>query len=231
MGSWLFRWTGRVALGLACLALCLFALSLVLRLPADPALYPPQDEAVKILVVDHGYHASLLLPRETLADIATAERLPKLSAALAIFSAFDHVEIGWGEENFYRFVPSASVAAIPHVLRAMFNPANRSVLHLVGIDGDAGRVFSSSDMIPLNLSPLGLKRLARALDAQFDELAPLGPGLYGPSAFFSARDRYHLFNTCNHWVGQMLAIAGLPYAPVESFVSTGLMADLRRRAQ
>jgi hypothetical protein len=28
----------------------------------------------------------------------------------------------------------------------------------------------------------------------------------------------------------MLALAGVPYAPVESFISAGLMADLRRRA-
>jgi hypothetical protein len=61
-------------------------------------------------------------------------------------------------------------------------------------------------------------------------VAPLGPGLYGPSAFFAAQDRYHLFNTCNHWVGQLLALAGVPYAPVEAFISAGLMADLRRRA-
>jgi uncharacterized protein (TIGR02117 family) len=213
----------------------LVGLSFALRQPADPALYPPQGNAITIRVVDHGYHAGLILPRYILTDMAAAENLPRLSAALAVFSAFDHVEIGWGEENFYRSVPAASLAAIPHVLRAMLNPANTSVLHIVGINGDARRAFPSGDLITLNLSPAGLKRMVRAIDAQFrvpssGEIVPLGPGLYGPSAFFAAQDRYHLLNTCNHWVGQVLALAGVPYAPVEAFISAGLMADLRRRA-
>ncbi len=235
MGNWLIRWTRRFALGIAALAILLVALSFALRQPGDPALYPPQRDAITIHVVDHGYHAGLILPRQALADVATAEDLPRLSAALAVFSAFDQVEIGWGEENFYRSVPTANLSAIPHVLRAMLNPANSSVLHIVGFNGDAGRAFPTSDLITLNLSSAGLKRMTRAMDAQFrvpssGEIAPLGPGLYGPSAFFAARDRYHLLNTCNHWIGQMLALAGLPYAPVEAFISAGLMADLRRRA-
>jgi uncharacterized protein (TIGR02117 family) len=210
-------------------------MSFALRQPADPALYPPQADAITIRVVDHGYHAGLILPRQTLADMAAAERLPRLSAALAVFSAFDHVEIGWGEENFYRSVPTASLAAIPHVLRAMLNPVNSSVLHIVGFNGEARRAFPVSDLITLDLSLTGLRRMARAMDAQLrvpssGEVVPLGPGLYGPSAFFAAQDRYHLFNTCNHWIGQMLALAGVPYAPVESVISAGLMANLRRRA-
>jgi uncharacterized protein (TIGR02117 family) len=224
-----------VAIGIASLAFLLLGLSFALRQPADPALYPPQSDAITIRVVDHGYHAGLILPRQALAELAEAESLLRLSAALTVFSAFDHVEIGWGEENFYRSVPTASLAAIPHVLRAMLNPANNSVLHMVGFNGESRRAFPSSDLITLNLSPAGLRRMAHAMDIQFrvppsGDIAPLGPGLYGPSAFFAARDRYHLFNTCNHWIGQMLALAGVPYAPVESFISAGLMADLRRRA-
>jgi uncharacterized protein (TIGR02117 family) len=231
----MIRWARRFALVMTSLAIVLAIVSFALRRQANPALYPPQGEFITIRVVDHGYHAGLILPRQIMADVAATERLASLSAALTFFEPFEHVEVGWGEENFYRSVPSANLSAIPHVLRAMFNPTNASVLHMVGIGGDLRRAFPASDMIELNISPDGLKRIAQAIDSQFRAdsagvIVPLGPGLYGPSAFFAAQDRYHLLNTCNHWVGQLLALAGLPYAPVDSFISAGLMADIRRRA-
>jgi uncharacterized protein (TIGR02117 family) len=231
----MIRWARRFALAIASLAFILAVLSFALRRPANPALYPPQGEFIIIHVVDHGYHAGLILPRRIMAELATTERLASLSAALNLFEPFEQVEVGWGEENFYRSVPAASLSTIPHVFRALFNPANASVLHVVGIGGDLRSAFPASDMIELSLSPEGLKRIAQAIDSQFradpaGSIVPLGPGLYGPSAFFAAQDRYHLLNTCNHWVGQLLALAGLPYAPVESFISAGLMADIRRRA-
>jgi hypothetical protein len=105
----------------------------------------------------------------------------------------------------------------------------------VGVNGDPASAFSRSAPQPLVISAEGLRRMAREIDRQLapsamGEVVPQGPGLYGPSAFFLARDRYHLFNTCNHWAGRTLALAGIPYSPVESTLSAGLMMSLRRAA-
>lgn len=209
--------------------------SALLRQPADPSLYPPGGDAKPVQVVDHGYHAGLILPRRALADVASEAGLDRLVSAVSVFAAFEHVEIGWGEEGFYKNVPAANLGAAPHALKALLLPWNASVLHIVGFDGAARQAFRDSAVIDLAVSPEGLRRIARAIDGQFKAsssgaVEPLGPGLYGPSAFFAAIDRYHLLNTCNHWVGQVLAAAGLPYAPVEATLSAGLAFDLRRRA-
>lgn len=207
----------------------------MLRSPADPSLFPPDRGGVPIQVADHGYHAGLILPRRALADIASADSLHRLSAVISVFAAFEHVEIGWGEEGFYKNVPAPSLGAMPQVLKALLLPWNASVIHVVGFDGAARRAYPGSGLVELAVSPEGLRRIAREIDSQvrssrWGAIEPMGPGLYGPSAFFAAGDRYHLFSTCNHWVGRVLAAAGLPYAPVESTLSAGLMFDLRRRA-
>jgi uncharacterized protein (TIGR02117 family) len=235
LGRRLRRWTVRLAASAAVAAAILVLAGLTLRQSADPALYPPRDGGVRITVVDHGYHAGIVLPRGPLAELAETDKLANLRQALDVFSAFDHVEIGWGEENFYRFAPVAEFSAAPHVARALFNPGNRSVLHVVGVNGDPAAVFSRSAPLDLTVSREGMRRIARELDRQLapsttGEVVPQGPGLYGPSAFFNARDGYHLFNTCNHWAGRTLALAGLPYSPLESTISAGLMMHLRRAA-
>lgn len=58
----------------------------------------------------------------------------------------------------------------------------------------------------------------------------LGPGIYGPSLFYRAAGAFHLFNVCNHWIGDLLDAAGLPTAPVLATLPQGLLLDLRWRS-
>ena len=37
------------------------------------------------------------------------------------------------------------------------------------------------------------------------------PGLTGSDAFFPARGRFHLFRTCNVWLGETLRASGIPF--------------------
>jgi uncharacterized protein (TIGR02117 family) len=229
------RWVRRIGLVLAFASSGLFLLAAFLRQPADSALLARVGDVHIIHVLDHGYHASVVLPVRVLIDRARLMELPNIAVALKDFERFDWVEIGWGDEGFYRHVPSVSFSAIPHVFRALFRPGNSAVLHFVGFDGEPSGVFSQSDRLQLEVSRAGLDRMARALDGSFKaetagQLVVLGPGLYGPSAFFAAQESYHLFNLCNHWLAKLLAAGGLPHAPVEATLSGGLMYDLRRRS-
>jgi uncharacterized protein (TIGR02117 family) len=229
------RWLRRIGLALAFASSGLFLLASLLRKPADTLLLAKTGDSQIIHVLDHAYHASVVLPVKVILDRARFLELPNIAAALKDFERFEWVEIGWGDEGFYRHVPSLSLKAIPHVLRALLLPGNASVLHVVGFDGDPLHVFNRSDRVQLPISREGLDRMTKALDRSFRvdlQGVPvlLGPGLYGPSAFFAAKEKYHLFNVCNHWLAKLLAEAGLPYAPVEATLSGGLMYDLRRRS-
>jgi uncharacterized protein (TIGR02117 family) len=203
--------------------------------PGDPRLFPPAPgvPTVEVAVVDHGYHAGLVVRTEDLAA-AGAAGLPALSALAARFSAYPWLEIGWGDGAFYRFAPLLSDVSVGMALAALSGRNADSVLHAVGLTQGPAESFPGSDVETLRLSPEGFEALARQLGATFavdstGQPEALGPGLYGPSLFFRANGHYSVLATCNHWVAGLVAAAGLRISPVPSVLSNGLLAELRWR--
>lgn len=229
-------WPRRAIAGLIVASLAVAALVLVTAQGRDPGLYPPAAGALSIPVgvVDHGYHAGLILPVAQLRVVASVSGDAALLGLTQRFQAYDWLEIGWGDDNFYRNVPSVSLGTLPYVLKALFAPGNRSIVHVVGFSGPPQENFPASRHVSLALGGQGFARLSRFVGAVFDlaegQVTDAGPGLYGPSRFFRAKGEYSLLNLCNHWTGRALAAAGVPYSPVLSTFSVGLIADLRWRA-
>lgn len=231
------RWLRRIALGGATILGLLAAAVLLTARAADPTLFPPSDGAprVAILVVDHGYHVGLVVPREALGRTAGTLGLSALIAVDQRFAAYEWLELGWGEETFYRHAPGIGDVTLAMAVRSLFGPGNASVLHVVGFDGDPRRVFRGGRIVGLHLSEPGFARTMRGLDGSFARVdsgrpVEIGPGLYGPSLFYRAVGAYHLLNVCNHWVGLRLSEAGVPSSWLPSTLSPTLIMELRWRA-
>jgi uncharacterized protein (TIGR02117 family) len=230
------RFMRRTGLALVCVCLALAGLALVTIRSADPFLYPPGADmpGIRVVAVDHGYHAGLIVPVSQLRVVASLNGNVPLLSLTQRFAAYEWLEIGWGDENFYRNVPDLSFGTTHHVIKALFWPDNSSILHVVGFSGQPEEVFFRSRQVSLRLGNEGFARLAKTVGDTFAEsggsIVDVGPGLYGPSLFFKAKGSYSLLNLCNHWTGKALASAGVPYSPVLSTLSAGLMADLRWRA-
>ena len=151
------------------------------------------------------------------------------------FAAFEWIEFGWGDREFYQSVPTVADISLPVALRALFRPGNTSVLHVVGITADPARVFTSGELVRIPLSRNGFDRMLQQLDATFvppqgGALPDLGRGLYGPSLFYPANGSFSVFKVCNHWIADLLGAAGLPKAPVLATLPSGLIFHLRWRA-
>jgi len=235
--TWLRRGLKAAALGLACLVGVIVVLALVSARPADPALYPPKPDQPSTLVhvVSHGWHSGIALSREALKAAAARQSLGKLAAVLDRFGAFPVLEIGWGDERFYQETPTAADVNVRSALRALFQPGNTAVLHVVGLERSAPQVFRRADIVGVRLSEAGLDRLARYFDAAIAPDAEgrpreIGQGLYGPSLFYAATGTFSVLQVCNHWVGRGLAEAGLPYAWLPAIHPKGLFTDLEWRA-
>jgi uncharacterized protein (TIGR02117 family) len=184
--------------------------------PIDAQAPPECATARLVQVIDHGLHAGLLLP--------AADLLQRLPALAEDFSDAGFIELGWGDEGFYRN-PDAGFA---QGVRALFWSGD-SVLHLVHLPARP-----ADGQLTLALDEAGYKRLLDYLLASFVLSADgrpqsLGPGLYGHSRFYQAKGRYSLLNTCNTWVAEALAAAGLPFASSRPLTASGLMAQLRRQ--
>jgi len=148
------RWPRRLSIGIATLAFVFVATILLTLRPGDRALYPaPAGEpTVAVFVVSHGYHAGIVLPRATLAEVASRRGYAALIAVSTRFAAFPFLEMGWGDEEFYRSVPTIASLTVPMAARALFLPGNRSVVHVVGLSYPPRVAFPASDIIALGLS-------------------------------------------------------------------------------
>lgn len=227
------EWLGKALLAIL---LALAGALLVTARASNPSLYPPAPGAptVTVEIIDHGWHAGLVVEVGDIRRFSDRDR-PLLAAAAGRFAAFRSIEVGWGDETFYRFAPAISDLDVGMAFDALVNGGNPSVLHLVGLDGGALEAFPGDDGVELRLTEAGFSRLLDGLERTFaagPNGAPvdLGPGLYGPSLFFRSNEPYTLLNVCNHWIAGLLAAAGVPASPLPSTFSAGLLAELRWRA-
>ena len=227
-----------VGLSLAASLAILFLAAVVTARPSDPSLWPPAPDtpATDVYVVSHGYHAGIAISTSRLAQVASQRGYAALIAITQRFAAYPFIEIGWGDESFYRSVPDAGSLSMGIALRALFLPGNASVVHVVGLSQAPNQVFPSAEIVQIKLSENGFMRMMQRLDQSFagSDSSPtpqvLGKGLYGPSLFYRANGSFHIFNVCNHWVASLLSVAGLPTSPVLAILPAGLLFDLKWRA-
>lgn len=232
------RWGFRLVVVVASVAAVLAAATLLTLRSGDRALYPAPvgEPTVEVFVVSHGYHAGIVLPRGVLADAASRRGHAALISVATRFGVFPFLEIGWGDEEFYRSVPTVASVTVPMAARALFLPGNRSVLHVVGLNHEPRAAFPLADIIALDLSPEGFERMLARIDATFvpagtgDPADDAGPGLYGPSRFYRARGTFNILHVCNHWLADLLDVAGVPTAPVLATLPAGLFLDLEWRS-
>lgn len=212
--------------------------------PGDPEVFPAAAGApsVEIHVADHGWHAGLIVEVEDLlaAGFARQDRAPEEAAILIALArtmaAGDWVEIGWGDEGFYRAEAVSALEVDPAVIaRALFLPTP-TVMHVFAGLGPPAEAFPGAQIQSLRLSATGFDRLAGVVARAF---APgpgglpedQGPGVYGYARFYAARGAYTALRTCNNWVAEALRAAGVPASWSTSAFSAGLMMELRLRSR
>ena len=205
---------------------------------SNPVLWPPAagSQPVEIHVVSHGYHSGIVVQRTAATKVASRQNNDAVLAVTQRFATYPWIEIGWGDEGFYRSVPDVASLTVKQALRALFRPGNTSVVHVVGLREHPRAIFYASDMARVDLSTEGFARMLGRLDTSFARASDgaaiddAGAGLYGPSRFFRGVETFNIFNVCNHWVARLLSAAGLPTAPVLATLPQGLLLDLKWRA-
>jgi uncharacterized protein (TIGR02117 family) len=188
--------------------------------PVVPASIPDGEPPVPVYLVSHGLHTGMALRR---VDIPAG-----LWPEAGDFPRAEYLEVGWGDHDYYRTRDPGLWTA----LKAVLVPTS-SVLHVVGFRGPPAEHFAASEVVRLELPRRDFARLAQYIhDAHRRDgatpAAALGEGLYGDSRFYPARERFHLFNTCNLWSARALRAAGLPVE--DAITAGGLMSQVRALA-
>jgi hypothetical protein len=152
----------RLGLGLAITA-SLFVVAVIATARwGDRSVWPaaPGAPVTEVFVVSHGYHAGIIVPRKALAEQGSRRGLAALAYVATRFADYDRLEIGWGDEGFYRELPTAQSLTVALAVRALLRPGNPSVLHVVGVKDDPRAMFPLSDLVRIDLGAAGFERLA-----------------------------------------------------------------------
>jgi uncharacterized protein (TIGR02117 family) len=180
----------------------------------------PGEPSRPVWLVGHGWHVGLAVRR---ADVR-----PDVWREAHDLGGLEHVEVGWGDGEFY----PAARGTVGMALKAAVRSAS-SVLHVAAFDGPVEAFFAESPVIELRLSPGGFDALCRFISAAYardpaGRPLPPAPGLYGAGRFYLARTRYHALDNSNQWAAQALRAGGVPVAPPLSLTSGSVLAQAAR---
>jgi uncharacterized protein (TIGR02117 family) len=172
-----------------------------------------------VLAVNIGWHVGLAFEAADLDPAAFPEA--------ADFPDARWIEVGWGDAAFYRD-PDPGLGTI---LAAALVPTP-AVLHLVGMPAHPAQYLPGAEVLAIPLDDAQLARLVAYVAAQVDRAGrpradALGPGLYPVSRFYPALGEFSLERTCNTWVAEAMAAAGLPIDPGGVVQAGTLMARVR----
>lgn len=187
--------------------------------PIQFASYTTSDSHT-VYVVGHGWHTGIA--------VKTSDVSRTLWPEVGDFSDTNFVEVGWGDEGFYR----AKRITPQLVLRAAFWPTP-SVLHVAGFYNAPHETFEFSDIVEVETSRQEFDNLCEFIGDTFErdetgKSTDLGQGIYGDSLFYRAKGKYYVPKTCNIWTARALKAGGLAMTPAMAIRSENVIAQSRR---
>ena len=185
---------------------------------ADWICAPGETSCKTVFIVHNAWHASIVMNSGDLSHDA----LPELSD----FPGAKFIEFSWGDRDFFPDPNSGVWAA----LRAAFWSGG-SVLHLVGFSENVGQFYRGAEIFELRLVPAAQRRMIRYMSQAFarpdsNSRAQASPGLFPYSRFYPATAKFSVLRTCNTWVAEALASAGLPISPGAVLTAGSLASQL-----
>ena len=189
----------------------LFVLSYLLAawifasLPVNQA--QPKGE-ITLFLVSNGVHTDVVMPLKN--EIFDWTSVVNPADTITDDANIAYVGLGWGERNFYLYTPEWKDLSVSSALGAL-SGLNRTLIHITYYN------FESKEddyIVKFSATSEQYQRLTKLLSESFkqeDGKSILLKGIHYQSndAFYEAKGRYHLFNTCNTWLNDRLVESGL----------------------
>jgi uncharacterized protein (TIGR02117 family) len=163
----------------------------------------------RVGLVIGGIHTDLLIPLtpQVRARFAFAEG----AGVPVLAEGAEWLLVGWGAREFYTTAGTYADITASAVVSGVTGDASVMRLEVLGWIGD----LSAVPMI--RMDEVQFTGLLDTLDATFARdakgvrIALDHPGFSPTDAFFTAKGGFNIFRTCNVWVGEVMAEAGIPF--------------------
>lgn len=196
-------WIGKGSL----LGLLLYLAIIVVGLIPVNNDFQPTEDGVEIFVISSAVHADIIVPLSTEEVDWSRELDPAWFPADV--SRYSHLAIGWGNREFFLKTRTWADFKLTTAAGALFLPS-RTCLHV-----DFTQPEYYTEAASVKISHDQYRRLVAFIKATFQRdaagrVVPIpGHSYTQTDAFFEAHGHYHLFNTCNSWVGHALRTTGI----------------------
>ncbi|MFN5826129.1 MAG: TIGR02117 family protein [Rhodobacterales bacterium] len=196
----------------------LFALAMLTYLAAAAAggllsngapVPPPGEDTYRIGLFQGSLHTDLLIP--VTPDVRARFAFVQDAGVPVLDPQAEWLLVGWGASSFFATVGSVSDITAHTLWRSA--TGDSSVLRI----DVAGRIEDFSRITLMALTPDQFNALTDAILDSFARMADGGriplpyAGFTPTDGFFAGRDRFHMARTCNVWVSEMFARAGLRF--------------------
>lgn len=180
---------------------CYVVAGLIGALIAVNSDFQNATDGIEVFIYSGNAHSELIVPLgEGGQDWAKTFSLPPPSK---FDPKFSHIAIGWGDRNFYTQTERWSDVTLSTAAKAFFLPT-RSVLHVQPVAAP----YVSSRSMRVKLSPKQYTALCQSIQSSIADPVPIAGESFGQQDFFyPATEKFHLFNTCNNWVGEKMKAA------------------------
>ncbi len=118
---------------------------------------------------------------------------------------YRYLEFGWGDRDTYLNTPNWSDLRVSTALYALFinTPA---LIHLIYFN----HIDNFSHIKKVKVTKEQYKFIEKRILKSFgDKIIFVSKGYWDIDAFYNAKDKYNLFNTCNTWTGDILRDANI----------------------
>lgn len=171
---------------------------------------PVPDGEITLYLHSNGVHADVVMPLSDDLFDWTAIIDPADSPEGRGNAKMRYVGIGWGERNFYLNTPKWSDLTVPTALQAL-SGINATLIHAYYYEEPPPE---GEHTVKFTVSREQYRRLSANLSRHFKlkqgRAVPIAGAHYSRNdAFYEARGRYHLFNTCNSWLNRRLTESGI----------------------
>lgn len=184
------------------LALFLLAAWIGSSIPRNSDWQEPAS-GVEIMIETNDVHTSIVMPLVN-AQKDWREEFPA-DDLLAPNRPYTHISVSWGERDVFLNTPTWWDLSLPVALNAA--TGGDGLLHVSHYVRPAPSPYHR----PLTITPVQYARLIALIEKEVlpPEQRARYPGYSDYDVFYDAPGTYHLGNTCNQWVSDTLAAAGI----------------------
>lgn len=163
---------------------------------------------ITLFLVSNGVHTDVVMPLKN--EIFDWTSVVNPVDTITDDANIAYVGLGWGERNFYLYTPEWKDLSLSNALGAL-SGLNRTLIHITYY---AFEPKEDDYIVKFSVTSEQYQRLTKSLSESFkqeDGKTILLKGIHYQSndAFYEAKGRYHLFNTCNTWLNDRLVESGL----------------------